>query len=388
MLLAGTRIDEVTEDTLRSLIGASESRCLDFKRDQYGAGDSGKKEFAADISSFANTVGGHLILGMAEQDGMAGDLVGVEFAPNADAERVRLEQAARSGIQPRITGLSVVTVPLSNGRQAMIIEIPPSFTKPHRVIVGGSCRFHARAGGGKYQPDVFELKELFDQGPATADKVRDFRLERTAQIMAGQTPVGLADYRSAYVLHIVPLTSFSGAMYLDMNRLRQSANNFYPLIATSRNEPTTTPTVEGLVVYDWTNRECYTSVRRDGRVEAVLAPVVNPMVDRVPPWVSGDGLRNWSVNGLNSYLAGLKALDIAGPYAVMISLLGIGGAWLDNCRLDCRFQKEAVYAREVIIDEDLDFGDAAIKERLLAYVVPSLHEIANAAGTWSWPKLD
>ena len=169
MLLAGVRVDAVTEGTLQGLLGVGENRSLDFKRDQYGNGLAARKEFAADVSALANTIGGHLILGIAEENGLAVEVTGVEL-DNVDAERVRLEQIARTGIQPRIMGLRIEPVPLANGRHAIVIEVPESFSRPHRVVIEGSNRFWARAGGGKYEPDVLELGALYSQGPSTAEK--------------------------------------------------------------------------------------------------------------------------------------------------------------------------------------------------------------------------
>lgn len=58
--------------------GTPEGRQLEFKRDHYGNGDNAKKEFAADISAMANALGGILIIGIEEKNGIASKIVGVE----------------------------------------------------------------------------------------------------------------------------------------------------------------------------------------------------------------------------------------------------------------------------------------------------------------------
>src|SRR4051812_19667531 len=95
-------LDRISEADLQALIATNttEGRELDFKRDVYGASDADKREFLADISAFANTSGGHLVIGMEESGGTATALVGLSVDP--DAERLRLEQNARTGLQPRI----------------------------------------------------------------------------------------------------------------------------------------------------------------------------------------------------------------------------------------------------------------------------------------------
>ena len=47
-----------------------EGKVIEYKRDLYGNTDSEKKEFLADVSSFANTVGGDLIIGMDEEEAL------------------------------------------------------------------------------------------------------------------------------------------------------------------------------------------------------------------------------------------------------------------------------------------------------------------------------
>jgi hypothetical protein len=75
--------DDIGEADLQALIddGAEEDRYLDFKRDQLGGSDGDKKELLADVSSFANSSGGHIVFGMDEDDtrglGVGGTGVGV-----------------------------------------------------------------------------------------------------------------------------------------------------------------------------------------------------------------------------------------------------------------------------------------------------------------------
>jgi predicted HTH transcriptional regulator len=61
----------ITENDLLQLIAdkESEGKTLDYKRDLVGRSDTDKREFLHDVSSFANTLGGHLIFGMDEKDG-------------------------------------------------------------------------------------------------------------------------------------------------------------------------------------------------------------------------------------------------------------------------------------------------------------------------------
>ena len=64
-MLLGRNFDDIDDATMQELIraGASESVHLEFKRESYGKADKHKKELLKDITAFANTLGGHLIIG-------------------------------------------------------------------------------------------------------------------------------------------------------------------------------------------------------------------------------------------------------------------------------------------------------------------------------------
>jgi hypothetical protein len=70
-----------------------------------------KREFLADVSSFANTAGGHLVYGISEAAGIPTGLPGVVIS-DFDAEKLRLENLLRDGILPRISGIARSTVVL------------------------------------------------------------------------------------------------------------------------------------------------------------------------------------------------------------------------------------------------------------------------------------
>jgi predicted HTH transcriptional regulator len=72
---------------------------LEYKRTTYGNGDADVKEYLKDVSSFANTHGGDLVIGIEEKGGLARKVPGVAGV-NPDTELQRLESLARDGIDP------------------------------------------------------------------------------------------------------------------------------------------------------------------------------------------------------------------------------------------------------------------------------------------------
>ena len=101
MALLHLPLDKITEQNLRELIetGARESLYIDYKCRTYARDDAARKEFLADICSFANAAGGDIVIGMAENAGVPSEIT--PFTGNADQERLRLEGMARDGVEPR-----------------------------------------------------------------------------------------------------------------------------------------------------------------------------------------------------------------------------------------------------------------------------------------------
>jgi hypothetical protein len=91
MALDNIPLQDIQEKHLLRLISAqaAESLHVDYKLETYGGNDDQRREFLADVSSFANASGGDLIIGTIAAQG-----VPIEFQPyvgDADAERQRLE---------------------------------------------------------------------------------------------------------------------------------------------------------------------------------------------------------------------------------------------------------------------------------------------------------
>ena len=112
MALRHLTLEQIDQIQLQRLIDgrASESRDIEYKRESYGNADRDHGEFLADISSFANTTGGDIILGMSAEAGIP-----TAFSPlaiDADAELLRLDNLARSGLQPRIFGFAARAIPI------------------------------------------------------------------------------------------------------------------------------------------------------------------------------------------------------------------------------------------------------------------------------------
>jgi Schlafen, AlbA_2 len=218
MTLMSVPIDSITEDHLRSLIENQviELRVIEYKQELPGKRPEDKREFLADVCSFANTAGGDLVYGMTENGGMPQDLPGFETS-NIDDEINGLENSIRDGIGPRIWGVRSLPLRLRSGAHALVLRVPRSFSRPHVVTFRGHWRFYARSSAGKYPMDVDEVRRAFVLSESVADRIRAFRAARLSQVVSGETPVPI-EGTSRVVLHVVPISAFdSPAPVVDLD---------------------------------------------------------------------------------------------------------------------------------------------------------------------------
>ena len=150
----------------------------------------GAKEFLKDVSSFANTAGGHLIIGIKEDAGTPVELCSLSIDP--DKELQRLENLARDCIEPVIVGLRMKPVTVDKGGCVIVLRIPKSFNPPHRVRAGNTNRIYGRNSAGAYEYSIEELRVVFTAAASTLDRVRAFRAERLARIDSGESVIPLA----------------------------------------------------------------------------------------------------------------------------------------------------------------------------------------------------
>lgn len=96
MILQHLPLEQINEAQLQGLIEgqASEARDIEYKRDIYGGADKDHGEYLADISSFANTSGGDIVVGMHADSGIPVGLVPLQN--DRDAETLWLDNIART----------------------------------------------------------------------------------------------------------------------------------------------------------------------------------------------------------------------------------------------------------------------------------------------------
>lgn len=363
MSLRDILFDKITEADLNNLIstGVPESPSIDYKRDTYGNSGDDKREFLADVSSFANTIGGDIVIGIDEASGLPTAVK--PLTGDIDAEVRRLESIALSGIEPRLTNLRIRAVPVIGGH-VIIVRVQRSFVPPHRVIAQNSNRFYARAGTRKYEPNVDQLRHLFIDAPHMLERIRLFQADRLLKIAAGDTPIPLGQLGKV-VLHVIPLPSFADGRMADIvSELAKGTHVPLPLDRMSHSSQNSV-NLDGYLNYSVAAPDApkgYAQFFRNGTIEGVGE--LRSDDNGNSRFITKD-LTNLVVSRVRQYLDVLKAYDLGIPVYIFLSLCNAvrvvhryadpsGMGWYESPPLS----REIVSMPEIYIDNfDVDVID-------------------------------
>jgi hypothetical protein len=145
--LFGTRLERLAHVQVADLVtnAVAEAYDLDFKATLYGKSDKERRDLAGDVAALANTAGGVIVLGIAEDNqARAAAAPGVVLS---DAEVGRVRQVVASQVSP-LPALDVLQVEDAQhpGHGFMLLAVPRSPMGPHAVLVNESLRFPKRNG--------------------------------------------------------------------------------------------------------------------------------------------------------------------------------------------------------------------------------------------------
>jgi hypothetical protein len=376
------QLDQIEKADIDELVasGTSEIKTLDFKLTLPGNADADKKEFLADVSSFANASGGDLIFGVAASSGVATSAPGLSVA-SADAEIQRLDSLIRDGIAPRMPGVQLRPIPGFSNGPVIIARMPKSWASPHMVTYKNTSRFFARNNAGKYQLDVAEIRASFLLSESIPERIRNFRLDRLAKIAANEGPMRLLD-GPKLVLHLIPVASMTGNVVFDLSQLKRQRQNLHPLGETSN---TARVNIDGYVVAGTSESEAfvYCQCFRNGIIESVDCTMTCHGTDAklIPSTTFEQDL----LAGVESYLRYYREMEMTAPAFLMLSLLGFRGYQMAAVTRTLTghvppIDRDLVNVPEIILE---DYGTLAVK-----LIRPMLDMVWNAAGWDKSPNFD
>jgi len=287
----------------------AEGITLDYKRDAYEPSDEGKRELLKDTSSFVNTAGGHIVIGMGEVEGLPINLIGLDL--DVDGEMQRLENLFRTCLEPRVIGLRMRPVPLANGRRALVIRLPKSWNPPHAVLFKGSRRYFARNSSGAHEASVDELRVMFTASATIFDRIGEFHHRRQAAVHSGKTPIALAEPQ--LVLHVIPFSALGAGLSIDPRTMsgqalppifhwdNRNSYNFDGYLTTSGRD----------------GHAGYVQVYRNGIVESA-AGGISTVTERGPT-LSAEDVEDQIATKVEHYLNALLHVEVPPPLAVLLA---------------------------------------------------------------------
>jgi len=336
--------DDITKADVDFLVvnKIGEIKTLEYKEKLPGSQDSDKKEFLADISSFANASGGDLIYGIKEALDANGKKTGqpAKVAPlqgiTSDEAKLQIENLIRTGIEPRIPVhvKSIEGYDTDGKGFVILVRVPQSFASPHMVTFKNTSRFYCRNSAGKYQLDVQEIRNAFLAADSQAERVHSFLQNRLAKIMANETPVPLST-EHRLVLHILPLYPFLNRQRLQLNSNRNLVTDFRPIGASGWDH---CYNLDGFITYDRdyenkTLNDGYCLVFFNGIIESVYSDILRVKGGKKPQkgemaFIASVAYERYIIEAIKNYFKGYKALGIEAPAVISMALLGCKGAYM------------------------------------------------------------
>lgn len=368
--------------------GPAESRTVDYKRDfTRNKGEIEGSELRADVSAFANSEGGDLVIGVDEAAGLP---VKVDGIPYDDTDKLKLRiDGMLSTIEPRLAyALRVVRLP--TGRVVVIVRTRPSFAAPHRTSSAGG--FYVRSDSGKYPMSIDQVREAFVASAGLEGRLRAFRSERL-DIVGKARPYTLTGGPRA-IVHFLPLVGATRPGLLDIIKHRSKLGEAgVPCL--EGGYPKLHVNFDGLqIAYpddDGVN-DGYCQWFRSGFCEVAWheGEEVTPgrslsfPVVRDEAWRAIDEIQmgRCIFNTVRQLLAICSSVDVPPPYFIGVSLLNCRGYELGAYFEERQMMRRLRGGRPVEIDRlvvpEVVAEDVSVD--LKALLQPVFNQIANAFG--------
>jgi hypothetical protein len=195
MFLTSQDVFQFEEEKLKSFLGKKihEGLYLDYKEDlSSGPNKDPYREVLKDVTAFANAHGGDIIIGAkepAENVLLEDQLIGIE---DGKAIAGNLERLVSASIEPRIPGLKIIPILLSNGRYAIVAHIPPSLGRPHMVNHKGHRSFYIRHWESSNPMSTHELRESVLTSISAEATAQNYMINHESEVrhyLVGKEPV-------------------------------------------------------------------------------------------------------------------------------------------------------------------------------------------------------
>lgn len=188
---------EQSEKQLEALIKQiAETTRLDFKREIKLSSDNDKKEFAKDVSAFANTKGGHIVFGK-EDPKEGGRILGIRVE-SFNSEQ--MQQVTSQKCYPPVR-FEAELVPFDS-KWFVLLTIPESSLKPHEIV--GTRVVYVRRGNTTDRATTQEIMQMAEERKRRPD-LEEVQPSEEASIDAFEDRAKSATFGLIYVLCYLPV---------------------------------------------------------------------------------------------------------------------------------------------------------------------------------------
>lgn len=391
MRLLRKPLQNITSDDILYLTDnqIQESIDLDYKKELPSNSLDDKKEFLADISSFANAFGGIIVYGIEElrdeknqNTGLPGEIVGLGTI-NMDREALRLGSMIRDGLDPHLNNVEFKDINV-NDKLVLLIGIPRSLFAPHMISFRGSGKFFSRHNSEKFKMDAREIKQSFLQTNEWENAANNFRIKRIIDVRSLKFIPNL-ETEGSYFVHIFPLGS--NRTEIELKKHTKLLNDLHPPTCYAWNKRFN---LDGFLVYGG-HEKCnsYIQYFRNGGVELYTTRLYDSGYEREPPRLYGNDVEKVTVRYIEKLFTFLPELRVGPPLIIYLSIMDLKNVGIleisRNSGIVGKFDRDEILLPGLIVDNlDIDISELLHQNFDILWQAAGLSESPNYKdGIWT-----
>ncbi|MBN6785215.1 helix-turn-helix domain-containing protein [Staphylococcus capitis] len=293
--------------------------------------DKAKNKLLQVISSFANSMGGKIILGIGEDDNHNPNKL-IDVGVNEQTLEMweqSFRQYISSKIKPVIYGIKV-SLEIVENVNLLRIDVPMSLVKPHAINNGSRDDLYIRYEN-MTTPMLYEdIRNAFDEKTITENKIINFKNERLGMLLGGE--IASEIYKdTAMVIHIIPETSIKLNSYTNLSKAEDNRklDVFSPLSDSIMRRGLVSYNMDGLLISheSYNKIGAYTQMFHNGSIEITeirMMNLDNQNSDKkyIYNWIK---LEKLLFEKLHDFIEVMGELEIPKPYIVFVTLLNTKG---------------------------------------------------------------
>lgn len=194
-------------------------------------------EFRNDVCAFANAEGGFLIYGVADKEGVASSITGIDI-DNPDKFELDIRNKLMP-IMPKAPSVQIHFVKLRSGKYLVVLYVEHDYYAPYLHLEDHTnYKIYKRNGNRKDVIGYTELKNMFMQSQALERDILEFRKRRIEYYQEDEL-------EQFMLFHIIPESFLSVRKDLFLIE-RQSNKSFMAVFSYAGINSLSTPCVDGL----------------------------------------------------------------------------------------------------------------------------------------------